>query len=81
MPMPTPNGAVQVLLAWGLKHDTSVIPKTTKVKNLVSNLEVLKFQLPDADYKALCQIKPQASLIAVAFSLQVLYFTASQLEG
>ena len=55
---------MQVLLAWGLKHDTSVIPKTTKVKNLKSNLEVLKFELPNEDYKALCQIKPQASLIA-----------------
>ena len=76
--MSMPNGCVQVLLAWGLKHETSVIPKTTKVRNLISNLEVLKFQLPDADYKALCQIKPQASLIAVAFSRKVL--TASQLE-
>ena len=80
MPVLMLNGCMQVLLAWGLKHDTSVIPKTTKVKNLKSNLEVLKFELPSEDYKALCQIKPQASLIAVTFTLEVLQFKASQLE-
>lgn len=52
----------QVLLAWGLQHDTSVIPKTTKVKNLKANLDVLKFKLPEEDYKSLCGISPQASL-------------------
>ena len=66
---------MQVLLAWGLKHDTSVIPKTTKVKNLMSNLEVLKFELPNEDYKALCQIKPQASLVASTFLLEVVSFS------
>ncbi len=50
---------MQVLLAWGLQHGTSVIPKTTKVKNLKSNLEVLHFKLPAEDYKALCGITPQ----------------------
>ena len=65
MPVLMLTGCMQVLLAWGLKHDTSVIPKTTKVKNLKSNLEVLKFELPNEDYKALCQIKPQASLLAI----------------
>ncbi len=52
----------QVLLAWGLQHETSIIPKTTKVKNLEANLEVLKFKLPEEDYKSLCSISPQASL-------------------
>lgn len=51
---------MQVLLAWGLQHGTSVIPKTTKVKNLKSNLEVLHFKLPAEDYKSLCGITPQA---------------------
>ena len=71
------DGCMQVLLAWGLKHDTSVIPKTTKVKNLKSNLEVLKFELPNEDYKVLCQIKPQASLIATIVVLKVLQLKAS----
>ena len=79
MPVLMLNGCMQVLLAWGLKHDTSVIPKTTKVKNLKSNLEVLKFELPNEDYKALCQIKPQASLVAVTCTLEVLQVKASQL--
>ncbi len=53
---------MQILLAWGLQHDTSVIPKTTKVKNLKSNLAVLEFKLPEEDYKSLCSISPQVSL-------------------
>ncbi|CAK0784459.1 hypothetical protein CVIRNUC_007663 [Coccomyxa viridis] len=63
------KAAAEVLLAWGLKHDTSVIPKTTKVKNLKSNLEVLKFELPSEDYKALCQIKPQERMVDGHFFL------------
>lgn len=51
----------QVMLAWGLQHGTSVIPKTTKVKNLKSNLEVVDFKLPAEDYKILSGITPQAS--------------------
>ena len=51
---------IQVLLAWGLEHGTSVIPKTTKVKNLKSNLDVLNWNLPSEDFKALSDITPQA---------------------
>jgi len=57
------KAAAEILLAWGLQHDTSVIPKTTKVKNLKSNLAVLDFKLPEEDYKTLCRITPQERMV------------------
>ncbi len=56
----------QVLLAWGLEHGTSVIPKTTKIKNLKSNLEVLNWNLPSEDYKTLSNINPQANSFLIS---------------
>ncbi|CAL5229701.1 g13073 [Coccomyxa viridis] len=61
------KAAAEVLLAWGLQHDTSVIPKTTKVKNLKANLDVLKFKLPEEDYKSLCGISPQERMVDGSF--------------
>lgn len=43
----------QVLLRWGLQHDCSLIPKTSKVANLKPNLEIFDFQLDNDDMNKL----------------------------
>lgn len=43
----------QVLLRWGLQHDCLLIPKTSKVENLKSNLEIFDFSLDDDDMSKL----------------------------
>lgn len=39
----------QILLRWGLQHDCLLIPKTSKVENLTTNLDILDFELSTDD--------------------------------
>lgn len=48
--------SAQVLLAWGLKRQTIVIPKSIDPKRLKENFQVLQLILDEADMQALSQI-------------------------
>jgi alcohol dehydrogenase (NADP+) len=48
-----------VLLAWGLKHGTSVIPKASSLDHVKANLEAASLQLKEEDYEELSQLKHQ----------------------
>ena len=35
----------QILLRWGIEHNMSVIPKSTKVHRMKENIDILDFEL------------------------------------
>ncbi|KAK9799423.1 hypothetical protein WJX73_008509 [Symbiochloris irregularis] len=49
----------QVLVRYAIQHGTSVIPKSVTPSRIQSNIEVLKFELPEEDYKKLNSLKFQ----------------------
>ena len=43
----------QILLAWGMKRGTSVIPKSSKPERILENFESVQVELPGEDMSAL----------------------------
>ncbi|KAL3674995.1 hypothetical protein R1sor_024943 [Riccia sorocarpa] len=54
------KSAAQVALRWGIQRGTVVIPKSSKVERLKENLDVLDFNLSDADMQAIKQLEKKA---------------------
>jgi alcohol dehydrogenase (NADP+) len=61
---------LQVLIRWGLQRSTSVLPKSTSVKRIASNLDVFDWQLSDADFNALSSLAYQRRMVDGAFLLR-----------
>ncbi len=50
---------MQVLVRWALQHGTSVLPKSSKVSRICSNIAVFDWQLDPADFQALSSYELQ----------------------
>ncbi|EGF78392.1 hypothetical protein BATDEDRAFT_13322 [Batrachochytrium dendrobatidis JAM81] len=58
----------QVLLSWGVQHGTQVIPKSSTPSRIEENFEC--FEIPEADYKLLCDLHKTKSKRFGNFFLQ-----------
>lgn len=54
---------MQVLVRWGIQHGTSVIPKASSEAHLRSNLDILNWEIPKDDFKALSSLKFQVNYL------------------
>lgn len=49
----------QVLVKWGLKRGSSVIPKSINPERMKENIQVFGWDMPHEDFQALCSIPDQ----------------------
>ncbi|KAL4856245.1 9',11'-endoperoxide prostaglandin H2 reductase [Chlorella vulgaris] len=54
----------QVALRWALQHGQSVVPRTTKVNRMESNLDLFSFDLSDAEMQQLDALDGSVQLVA-----------------
>ena len=50
---------MQVLIRWAIQNGTSVLPKSKSPERIVSNLEVLDWELSTEDFKKLSSLSRQ----------------------
>ncbi|KAI0936784.1 hypothetical protein AcW1_000929 [Taiwanofungus camphoratus] len=65
------KSTAQVLLRWAVQQGLAVIPKSNNHDRLVANLQVDKFELSDADMKALSSLNINLRVSLHAFSYAV----------
>ena len=59
----------QCLIRWGLQHGTSILPKSVNEGRIRSNLDVTSWELPRADYEALCSLSFQQRMVTARYWL------------
>jgi diketogulonate reductase-like aldo/keto reductase len=57
------RNAGQVLIRWALQRGTSVIPKSTSDSRIQGNLDVLDWDIPDEDFRALTGLAFQQRMV------------------
>jgi diketogulonate reductase-like aldo/keto reductase len=59
---------VQVALRWNIQRGVVVIPKTTSKTKMIENLDVLDFNISDADMVKILGLKQKPRTIHIPFS-------------
>ena len=59
----------QCLIRWGIQHGTSILPKSVNEGRIKSNLDVLDWELPDEDFKAISSLARQERMVTCKFWL------------
>jgi len=59
----------QCLIRWGLQHGTSILPKSVNEGRIRSNLDVIDWELPGADFEALSSMATQERMVSAKFWL------------
>ena len=53
----------QVLIRWAVQRGTSTLPKSVSEKRIISNIDVLSWELPAEDFAALSRLEYQQRMV------------------